>query len=175
MKKEQWFMAAVLFFVLAVSRWVPHAHNFTALSGVALFAGALWRKTSVLRFLVPLLAVFVSDFYFGFYSGMEWTYLGIAAGVLVAPTLESSVLTVASRAFWAAVLFFVFSNLGVWWTSGMYSLDTAGLGLCFSYAIPFFHNTLLSSLFYTIGFFSIYRWMFLQNGFQDFVTVRNGR
>lgn len=171
MKKDQFLMAAVLFSVLVISRIVPHAHNFTALSGVALFAGAFWRGQT-LRFAVPLCAVLVTDFYFGFYPGMAWTYLGVAAGVVLAPRLQSSIVKVGSHAILAAVAFFVLSNLGVWMSSGLYSLDAQGLVQCFTMAIPFFHNTLISGIFYSLVFFSVYRLAFYENGLQGFVPLK---
>ncbi|MCC6137197.1 MAG: hypothetical protein IT287_01075 [Bdellovibrionaceae bacterium] len=174
MKKEQVGMAVLLFVVLVVSRLVPHPHNFTALTGVALFAGALWAGGS-LRFIVPLLATLATDIYFGFYPGMEWTYLGIAAGVWLAPQLKASVLQVSVRAVLASVLFFVLSNVGVWWSSGLYTQDFTGLMQCFTMAIPFFHNTVVSGFVFSVFFFSVYRLVFFKNGFQGFVVAPNGR
>jgi hypothetical protein len=174
MKKDQIGMAVLLFVVLVVSRLIPHPHNFTVLTAVALFGGSLWRGSS-LRFIVPLVAVFLTDIYFGFYPGIVWTYLGIAAGVLFAPQLRASVFTVTGRALLAAVAFFIFSNLGVWWSSGMYTQDANGLAQCFTLAIPFFHNTAISSLFYSVSFYCIYRLVFSESGMEGFVTSSYGR
>lgn len=168
--KQQWLMAAILVAVLVTSRWIPHPANFTALVGVALFAGAFWRGLGM-RFAVPLLATLIADIYFGFYPGMEWTYLGIAASVLMAPMLEASLFQVGARAVLASIVFFVFSNLGVWWSSGLYTVDMMGLGQCFTAAIPFFPNTVVSGVLYSVGIFSIYRLAFSENGFRGFVAV----
>lgn len=167
-------MALILFVVLVVSRLVPHPHNFTALTGVALFAGAFWAGGS-LRFVVPLFASIVTDLYFGFYPGMEWTYLGIAAGVLLAPRLQASLVQVGVRSLLASIVFFLFSNIGVWWSSGMYTLDSAGLYQCFTMAIPFFHNTVLSGFVFSVFFFSAYRVLFFDKGFEGFVAAPYGR
>lgn len=181
MKKQQIIMALVLFTVLVLSRIIPHPHNFTALIGVALFSGALWGDKTPwangrgFRFVVPLVASLATDMYLGFYPGMEWTYLGIAASVLFAPQLDASVLKVSARAFVAAIVFFSLSNVGVWWSSGLYTQDISGLGQCFTMAIPFFQNTVASSLIFSIGFFSLYRFAFLEKGFQGFVTADYGR
>jgi len=47
----------------------------------------------------------------------------------------------------ASTLFFVMSNLGVWYF--YYPLTWAGLTSCFVLAIPFFVNALAGDLFYT--------------------------
>lgn len=163
-------MAIVLFTVLVVSRLVPHPINFTALTGVALFAGAFW-KNNPLRYMVPIVATIVTDIYFGFYPGMEWTYLGIAASVLMAPKIDASIINISVRAFIAAVVFFVLSNVGVWWSAGLYTQDLTGLGQCFTMAIPFFQNTVASAMFFSLTLFSVYRLVFFEKGFEGFVTA----
>lgn len=173
MNKKQWIMGFLLIAILVASRLIPHPSNFTALVGVALFSGAFWRGTGV-RFAIPLIATLITDIYFGFYPGMEWTYLGIAASVLLAPQLQASLFNVGARALVASTVFFVFSNLGVWWSSGLYTQDMNGLGQCFTAAIPFFQNTVVSGFIFSVGLFSIYRLAFYEKGFEGFVAV-NGR
>jgi len=53
----------------------------------------------------------------------------------------------------AAVMFFVLTNFGVWAFSSLYPKTPGGLVDCFVMAIPFFGNTLLSSLFYSAVLF----------------------
>jgi hypothetical protein len=61
-----------------------------------------------------------------------------------------------------AVLFFVVTNLAVW-CLGWYGYTFAGLVTCFEAAIPFFRNTLASSLFYSIilfgGFYLVEKYL----------------
>lgn len=181
MKKQQIIMALVLFAVLVLSRIMPHPHNFTALIGVALFSGALWGTSTPwnngngLRFAIPLFASLVTDIYLGFYPGMEWTYLGISASVLMAPKLSASVVRVGAHALAASIVFFILSNVGVWWSSGLYTQDMNGLSQCFTMAIPFFQNTVASGLIFSVGFFSLYRLVFFEQGFKGFMTTEYGR
>lgn len=179
MKKQQIIMALILLAVLVASRLIPHPQNFTALIGVALFAGAFWgqkgSRAAGLRFAIPLVATLVTDIYLGFYPGMEWTYLGIAASVLLAPKISASIFSVSLRAFIASVVFFIFSNIGVWWSSGLYTQDMNGLSQCFTMAIPFFQNTVASGLFFSIAIFSVYRLVFFERGFEGFVAAEYGR
>ena len=48
-----------------------------------------------------------------------------------------------------ALIFFILSNFGVW-LSGGYGYNLAGLSECYFLAIPFFSNTLLSTIFYAL-------------------------
>lgn len=173
MKKNQLIIGFVLLAILVLSRLIPHPYNFTALTGVALFSGSFWRGH--LRFVVPLMATFLTDAYFGFYPGIQWTYMGIASIVLLSPSLNANVYVVGLRAFTAAILFFVFSNFGVWWSAELYPSTVAGLGACFTMAIPFFSNMLISSLFYALVFYSSYRVVFSEEGWKGFVKIPYGR
>lgn len=146
---------------ILISRWVPHPLNFTALISVALFSGSFWQSSS-LRFAIPLVAMFISDFFIGFYPGIEINYIAIAACVLVAPSLNTKPLTIAARSFYASVLFFVISNLGVWAMAGLYPLTLQGLQTCFVLAIPFYKGTLLGALFYSFVIYGAYRLKFLE-------------
>ncbi|MBY0386320.1 hypothetical protein K2X05_14275, partial [bacterium] len=160
------FMKQILLFLslvgcIVISRWVPHPINFTALISVALFSGSFWRASSV-RFAIPLVAMFVSDFIIGFYPGIEINYLAIACCVLVAPSLNSKPLTIATRSFSASLIFFVISNLGVWLSAGLYPLTLQGLQTCFIMALPFYKGILLGALFYSFVLYGAYRLKFLE-------------
>src|SRR5687767_10982515 len=64
----------------AASRLIPHPPNMASITAVALFGGAyLSRKW--LAFLVPLLALFLSDLVLGLYSRM-WVVYGSFALVV---------------------------------------------------------------------------------------------
>ena len=47
-----------------------------------------------------------------------------------------------------SLIFFIISNLGVWLFSTLYNKNFSGLIECYIMAIPFFHNTLLGTIFY---------------------------
>jgi len=56
----------------------------------------------------------------------------------------------------ASVVFFVLTNFGVWLSSPFYAKTGAGLAACYTAAIPFFHQTLLSDLFFVGLLFGLY-------------------
>jgi hypothetical protein len=64
--------AFLLVFVAAFSRLLPHPANFTAIGAIALFGGVYLEKR--FAFVVPILAMLMSDYFIGFYSGMYWVY-----------------------------------------------------------------------------------------------------
>lgn len=140
----------------ALSRLVPHAPNFTAVGGMALFAGAtlspLW-----LALLVPALGLFLSDIALGFHETMIPVYGAFALSVILGQILlkKQSGKRLAGVSLLSSLCFFVISNLGVWQLSGMYSQDFAGLSQCFALALPFFHNQILGDLVSTGALFGL--------------------
>lgn len=159
----------VLLAVLA--RLVPHPPNFTPIGAVALFGAAHFRS-KWLAFLVPLLALLLSDMALevaassglysgwmahsrGFYRGM-WAVYGAVA--LIAATglflrQHRSLVAVGGGVLAASVIFFVVTNFAVWIGGTMYPMTLDGLVLCYTAAIPFFHWTLLGDAFFATALF----------------------
>ncbi len=149
-------IALGLLTVAVLLRLMPHPANFAPVTAVAIFGGAvLPRKVA---FWLPLAVMVISDIVIGFYSIMPviWAcYLLIALASclwLRHPTLlKGAVLTLG-----ASVGFFIITNFAVWVTSGIYAHTTAGLLQCYTMALPFFRNTLLSDILYTSALFGLY-------------------
>ena len=149
-------LAVCLIAIAVILRILPHPANFAPVAAVALFGGAVLPKKVAL--LVPLLAMMSSDAIIGFHSLVAVTW---SCYVLIALAssrwlrngnfARGSFLTLSSSMF-----FFVVTNFAVWLTSGMYTHTMAGLVRCFSLALPFFRNTLLSDLFYASVMFGLY-------------------
>ena len=104
--------------------------------------------------LVPVTAMFVSDLYLGLHSFMIWIY-----GTIMLCTLVSRYLNLITMSILAPVIFFITTNFGVWLTSTLYPKTLDGLILCYTMAIPFFRNTLLSTIFYMLLIGAIYEVM----------------
>jgi len=138
-----------------LSRLIVHSPNFTPVIAVALFGGVyLNRKYAVL---LPLALMMISDVFLGFYDGILYTWLSVvlvsAIGLLV--KRNKNVATILTGSLASALLFFVISNFGVW-ASGYYGLTSQGFWNCYAAAIPFFRNTLVSTLVYGAVLFGIY-------------------
>lgn len=133
----------------AASRLVPHLPNMTPIAAIALFAGASFADKR-LAFLVPLMALLLSDMVLGFYSGLVFVYGSFALSVIIglwlqkrraAPVILGSILA-------SSCLFFVITNFGVWVMDNMYPHSLAGLVTCYVAAIPFFRNEVVGDLLY---------------------------
>jgi hypothetical protein len=66
------------------------------------------------------------------------------------------VLRAAGCSVAASVAFFAVSNFRVWAFGGFYAKSAAGLAECYVAAIPFYRNTVLGDLSWTIVFFGLY-------------------
>jgi Family of unknown function (DUF6580) len=69
---------------------------------------------------------------------------------------KKNVKNVVAASVIASVLFFVLTNGAFWLTGTMYPVTLAGLGACFTAAIPFFQNTLIGNLVFTGLMFGLF-------------------
>ncbi|MBL4577497.1 MAG: hypothetical protein JKX74_03435 [Flavobacteriales bacterium] len=153
----------IIVLVAAFSRLIPHIPNVTPIAAMALFGGAYFADKRM-SFLVPLVAMFLSDIALSLIAGYElFTYMRL---VLYATFAGITVIGLQLRqrvtgprtlmvSLIASVLFFVVTNFAVWALGRgiMYPLDTAGLVLCFTAAIEFFRYTLLGDLVFVTVLF----------------------
>jgi hypothetical protein len=138
----------------AATRLVPHPPNMTSVTALALFGGAYFSNRR-LAFVVPLLALLVSDFILGFYRHMKIPYLSFALIVCIGLQLQRhrTAARIAGAALLSALVFFIVTNFGVWAFDALYPKTIPGLVACYVAAIPFFRNTLLGDLMYTAVLF----------------------
>ena len=144
MKLSGEHLVALGLIVLAVAtRLIPHPPNFAPITGIALFSAARFSNKFV-AILIPFISLFLSDLFLGLSLINVFVYTGfgliLAVGFLIKKASISTVL-------FSSVLFFIVSNLGVWFL--YYPLTLEGLTSCFTLAIPFFTNTLLGDIVYT--------------------------
>ena len=141
-KKEKVLFSFVL--IAALTRLVPHPPNFAPITAMSLFAGAYFTRKQ-LAFIVPLLAMLISDLFLGFYTISIFVYLSFA----VITWMGQQKNRVTPRlVLLGSVLFFLISNLGVWLLYYPKTID--GLVTCFTLAIPFFATSLLGDIFYSV-------------------------
>jgi hypothetical protein len=159
----RWSLVALLVALAVASRLVKDfvtflPPNFHAVAGTALFAGFLFRNRA-LALLVPFVAMWLSDQVLGGYDRvvMIAVYGSLAVPVLFGGWLERrlSALRVVSAAVASSTLFFVVTNLAVWYV--WYPHSSAGITRCFLRAVPFFAYTLSGDLIFACGLFGLYR------------------
>jgi len=153
----KFWILTLMIFVAAFVRLVPHPPNFAPIAAMALFGGAYFNKKWA-AFLVPLAAMFVTDLILGFHETMWAVYLSFALIVVLGITMLKE--KKAGNIFFASVIssvsFFIITNFGIWISTSYYAKTGAGLAACYTAAIPFFHQTLLSDLFFAGILFGAY-------------------
>ena len=131
---------------LSASRFIPHPPNFTSLLALSFYIPAVFG----IRYIpVVVFALLFTDLIIGFHSTMIFTSGSIILIGLISKYFNKSIMFRISGVFVGAVIFFVLSNFGVW-LGGSYGYDLNGLLSCYILAIPFFTNTVLSTVFFSI-------------------------
>ncbi len=148
-------LAISLILVGILLRFMPHAYNFTPVAAIALFSGVyLKRKYAII---VPLVLMAVSDIFIGMHNVVIFTWgsfiLAALIGILIRKNKSAARILGGSLA--ASLVFFVVSNFGVW-LMGWYPLNLKGLVDCYVMALPFLRDFTVSTLIYSVLFFSAY-------------------
>jgi hypothetical protein len=143
------FFVAIALIILSIgSRFFSLPPNFSPIMAVALFSGAFFanKKTAIL---IPIIAMFISDLFIGLHSTMISVYASFGIIAFIGTKMkEVSFKNVLGSSILSAVIFFTVTNFGVW-VAGWYGYTLAGLATCFEMAIPFFRNTLSSTVIYS--------------------------
>ncbi|TGK02939.1 hypothetical protein EHQ53_05595 [Leptospira langatensis] len=151
------FVALALMLIAIVSRFLPHLPNFTPVLAVSLFGG-VYLSNRWLALSLPLGIMLISDLFIGFHSLMPVIYgffiLFALVGIYLKDRLSVGSLAITGLA--GSASFFVISNFFVWLTSGMYSLNFAGLVECYAAAVPFFQYGLFGDAVYISSLFGSY-------------------
>ncbi|GAB3181710.1 DUF6580 family putative transport protein [Telluribacter humicola] len=140
---------AVIVLAAALSRLLPHPFNFTPIGAMALFGGAYFTRKAW-AFVVPLLAMLLSDFILGFHSSM-WAVYGafiliVGLGMLMLRKITVGRILAASTL--SSVLFFLITNFAVWMHPGsLYPKDAMGLIACYVAGLQFYQQDLFGNLF----------------------------
>ncbi len=139
----------VVVLVLALTRLVPHPPNAVPIAAMALFAGAFFSNR-FLAFVVPLVAMVLSDYVIGFHSTVWYVYAGILATVLIGSVLNQvTVFRVGGATVIASFAFFLITNFGAWLHHDMYSQDLNGLLQAYVAGIPFLRNSLIANFIFS--------------------------
>ncbi len=155
-----------LVLLIVVSRFIPHPPNFAPVMSMALFGGAAFADKR-LAFLIPLVAMFVSDIFLGFYALLPVVYLCYVVVVFLGFSMRNKITIgkIVSNSIMSSLLFFFVTNFAYWLFSGAYPMNLNGLTMCFTAAIAFYKypalgietsfllNTLFGTLLYSGALF----------------------
>ena len=139
--------------MLAASRFIPHPPNFTSLLALSFYVPALLG----IRYLPALLLCFVlTDVVIGFHSVTFFTWGSVILIGLLSVYFNKGIISRFSGAFGGACIFFIITNFGVW-SLGSYGYSLEGMIACYTLAIPFFANTIISTIIYACVIESVYK------------------
>lgn len=150
-------LSAVIVVFGILFRLIPHVPNIAPIGALMLFGGAYLPKK--LLFL-PMLALLISDFFIGFYGiDMLYVYGSYFLVGMIGLWLRShkNPMNVLGSTLVSSILFFLITNFGVWAPpNNWYPHTLDGLLTSYTMAIPFFRNSLIGDIGYTIILFGGY-------------------
>lgn len=151
MKNQSWYLVAMLIAVGFLSRVIPHPPNFTAIGAVA-FASGLWLQKGPMKYLLPLMAVVLSDLILGFHQTQWFVYFGFVLTVALGEKFSEQ--KVSYRMIGLSLgtfAFFLVSNFGVWLTSDFYLKSFSGLVTAYIAGLPFLPQQFVGDIIYFLG------------------------
>lgn len=136
------FIIITFIVIAAVIRLFPHIPNVTPITAMALFSGVYFTDKKY-AFIIPLLAMFLSDIFLGFSMITLFVYAAfILVGYIGIASKKMNIKTILI----SSLSFFIITNFGVWLIG--YPKTFNGLLECYTLAIPFFRNSLIGDFFF---------------------------
>ena len=147
-------LICAIIFLVSLTRIFPHPPNFTPILALAIFGGA-YLPNRITAISLPIISMFISDLIIGFHSQIFTVYATIILLSILGHLMKTkNFKNFAITGFTGSLIFFIITNFSVWLGGSLYPLTIDGIIQCYIMAIPFFHNTLISTiLFLTILFF----------------------
>ena len=139
-----------LILILSFSRLIPHPYNFTPILAAGVFSG-FYFKQFFLGWFIIIFSMFIGDLFIGFHATMFFTYMALVVPVALGIFMKRfkfNAIVVTSLI--SSIAFFLTTNFGAWLVLDMYEKNFAGLINSYVLAIPFFHNTLISTFIYLL-------------------------
>ena len=135
----------------AFSRLAPHPPNFTPILAITLFSGICFRKKY--SFLIPLFIMFISDFIIGNFDMAIWVYPSLLLIYFIGNYFIKNISykNVLIASFIGSIIFFLVTNFGSWIGNVFYPQNFNGLVASYVAGIPFYKNTLISTLLFFIS------------------------
>lgn len=144
----------VIYIAIGVcSRILPHIPNVTAIASLCILAGTqfprLWTLMTIS--LTLLISDFVLAYLFHYAVWGEWTFFNYAGFIAISLFAAYFVAADKKSTLWlylmgSSVGFWLWSNIGTWFYSGMYQHSVGGLLACYIAALPFLRNAVLGDL-----------------------------
>ncbi|MCA9349490.1 hypothetical protein KC853_00405 [Candidatus Saccharibacteria bacterium] len=151
-------LGSILIAIIVASRLLPHAYNLVPVGAIIMLSSIYQGKR--FAWVVGIVGMLLGDLWLGFYQAeiMLSVYGSLLAITLASSYLRNnrSILSIASFALINGLIFFLVTNFAVWAFGDMYTKDLPGLGMAYYYALPFFRNTMIGNLGYSlIGYLAL--------------------
>jgi len=138
---------------LSASRFIPHPPNFTSLLALSFYVPTILG----IRYLPVLLLSFVlTDLIIGFHGTTFFTWGSVVFVGLASKYFIKNIKTRIVGSFVGVCIFFVITNFGVW-SLGTYDYTFGGFIICYTLAIPFFINNIISTFIFSLIIEGMYK------------------
>jgi len=157
-KKKNITIFLISILILSQFRLIDHPWNFTPVIAFGILSG-YYLKNIFYAYSLIIISMVLGDLIIGFHYLIFFTYMGLLFSVIIGKYIKQLRLAqIFLSSITSAIVFFIISNLGVWLLSGFYEINFQGLLDCYTAAIPFFRNTLISTIVYVF----VLKWIFDQ-------------
>ena len=153
--KLYYFLFFLIF--LIIFRLIPHPPNFSPIISFAVLSPLLLQNKNLGALLI-VLAMFISDIILGFHTYQIVIYLTLIF-ISYISTIKKSYIRLFATSLFSSLIFFIVTNFAVWFFWDYYPKTFEGLVSCYTLAIPFFQNTLLSTVIFTIGILGLHNYI----------------
>ena len=145
---NSFILPIVIILALSLTRLIPHPWNFTPILAAGIFSGFYFKKFFFSLFII-IFSMFLADIFIGFHNTMFFTYISLIVAVILGVFIKHLKFSeIIFSGLVSSICFFLITNFGAWITLAMYEKNLEGLMSSYILAIPFFHNTLISTFLY---------------------------
>lgn len=171
--KKNILLISLYIFLIALSKFIPHQGNFSAIGGMVIFGGFMFGKKKDF-FLITLISLFIVDFIFNNYVhpeylkdrnelilfdySMIWVYLSYILIVFCSSAYlkHFSYSKLFLTSIGSSVIFYLVTNFAWLYRDTFYTKDFNGLIASYTAALPFFKTSLASNIIFSFIIFGFY-------------------
>lgn len=154
-------MIIFIIYITLIASLIPHLANTAPMIPLVLVLGSHRQKLKGFLLIVTLQLFITLGLHWlrGYPLFGSWLVFQLSAyaGLIALSRLIpwQSLLSCISSNILSALLFWLWTNFGVWLCSGMYDLSLKGLIACYLAAIPFLKYSLLGCIAWGVGFYKM--------------------
>jgi len=162
MKRKDILILVALGLVAVIFRMYSSIPNVSPIGALAIFSGLLIGRKP-LAYIFPISIMLLSDLLLGILDSsyihplIPVVYLSYFLMVYLGSRINNSkkITQTLSYTLLSSISFFILTNLGVWLQGDLYPKNLAGLSACYINAIPFFRNTLIGDIAFSMAFYLV--------------------